>query len=220
MALQVILREGLDGVTVRGIAAEAGWSTGSLRHYFTDQHQLQAHVVQVATDTLRDRVLPRVQRARSSGAVIERVVSILEELLPLDAARQEEYALWTAVVEWERRHPPAEGSPTWRDQRALHRQCIALLRGQATTGDLDRARRPHPDPEVERWAALLHTFVDGLASQLVDTPAEITPAAARSLLRSLLQAVPSARRTEGTERNESVQRPADPSSRRTEREPK
>ncbi|WP_163544347.1 TetR/AcrR family transcriptional regulator [Occultella kanbiaonis] len=145
-ALRVVLRVGLDGVTVRGIATEAGWSTGSLRHYFANQHELQAYVMTAATEMLRDRMLPRVQRPRTSGSAVDRVVSIVAELLPLDAQRREEYALWVAVTEWERRHPPAGGSRTWRDQRALHRQCVAALRGQPTTSRIEDAGLPPPRP--------------------------------------------------------------------------
>nr|WP_154795499.1 TetR family transcriptional regulator C-terminal domain-containing protein [Occultella kanbiaonis] len=85
------------------------------------------------------------------------------------------------------------GSRTWRDQRALHRQCVAALRGQPTTSRIEDAGLPHPDPEVEEWAGVLHTFVDGLASQLVNTPGAVGPETAKDLLRSLLHAVPPAR---------------------------
>lgn len=187
VALRVILRDGLDGVTVRGIAAEAGWSTGSLRHYFANQHELQSYVVRYATDTTRARVLPRVQRPRQVASPVEHVASIVEELLPLDAERREEYALWSAIVEWERRYPPPGGSRTWQDQRALYRQCIAALQAKETAGDPAQALRPHPDAQVEEWAAILHTVADGLAAQLIATPAEMTPESARALLRSLLR---------------------------------
>ncbi|TDE58873.1 TetR/AcrR family transcriptional regulator [Nonomuraea mesophila] len=189
-AIRIILREGPAGVTVRGVAAEAGWSTGSLRHYFGNQRELQAYVVQATTDTLRRRLLPRVQRPRTKGSVVEQVATIVEEMLPLDAERREEYALWSAVVEWERQHPQEGGSVTWNDQRALHRQCVAALRGHEPVRDPGQAMGPHPDPEVELWAALLHTFVDGLAAQLVNTPGQVPPATAAHLLRSLLRAVP------------------------------
>lgn len=189
-AIRVILREGLSGVTVRGVAAEAGYSTGALRHYFSDQRALQEYVVRAATEELLRRVLPRVQRPRQLGSPTDRVAAIVEEVLPLDGERREEYALWSAVVEWERRHPPVEGSRTWRDQRALYRQCVAALRGVPTVDDPAHAAQPHPDPEVEEWAALLHTFVDGLASQLVNTPNELTPGTARNLLRTFLRHVP------------------------------
>ncbi|WP_328425241.1 TetR family transcriptional regulator C-terminal domain-containing protein [Micromonospora sp. NBC_00389] len=190
-AIRVILRDGLAGVTVRGVAVETGWSTGSLRHYFGNQRELQAYVVQATTDALRRRIVPRVQRPRTHGSVIERIATIVEEMLPLDAERREEYALWSAVVEWERQHPPDGGSVTWTDQRALYRQCIAALRGHETTSEPSQAAIPHPDAEVELWAALLHTFVDGLASQIINTPREVSAVAAARLLRSLLQAVPS-----------------------------
>lgn len=186
----MILREGLAGVTVRGVAAEAGWSTGSLRHYFGNQHELQAYVVRAATDALRLRVLPRVQRPRTQGSVVERIATIVEEMLPLDTERREEYALWSAIVEWERRHPPEGGSVTWSDQRALYRQCVAAMRGYESIREPDRATFPHPDAQVELWAALLHTFVDGLAGQIVNTPGEVSADTAAWLLRSLLQAVP------------------------------
>ncbi|MDQ2670022.1 MAG: TetR/AcrR family transcriptional regulator [Gemmatimonadota bacterium] len=189
-AIRLMVRDGLDAVTVRGVAAEAGWSTGSLRHYFADQRELQQHSVRAATDALRSRVLPRVQRPRSSPSAVERIALIVEELLPLDAARREEYALWAAITEYERRHRPTEGSRTWQDQRALYRQCIALLRSHETVADPDRAASRHPDSEVEAWAALLHTFVDGLASQIVDTPGQMPPETARSLLRFFLRSVP------------------------------
>lgn len=189
----MILREGLAGVSVRGVAAEAGWSTGSLRHYFSNQHELQAYVVRATTDTLRRRVLPRVQRPHTQGSVVERIATIVEEMLPLDAERREEYALWSAIVEWERQHPPEGGSTTWNDQRALYRQCIASIRGYETTREVSQATLPHPDAQVELWAALLHTFVDGLAAQIVNTPGEVSADTAARLLRSLLQAVPCAR---------------------------
>ncbi|WP_171074760.1 TetR/AcrR family transcriptional regulator [Nonomuraea basaltis] len=192
-AIRVILREGLAGVTVRGVAAEAGWSTGSLRHYFRNQHELQAYVVQATTDTLRRRVLPRVQRPRTASSVVEGIATIVEEMLPLDAGRLEEYALWSAVVEWERQHPPEGGSVTWNDQRALYRQCIASLRGFEATREPSQATLAHPDAQVELWAALLHTFVDGLAAQITNTPGEVSADTAAQLLRSLLQAVPRAR---------------------------
>jgi AcrR family transcriptional regulator len=33
-------REGLEAVTVRGVAEEAGWSTGAVVHYFADKEDL------------------------------------------------------------------------------------------------------------------------------------------------------------------------------------
>lgn len=40
----------------------------------------------------------------------------------------------------------------------------------------------------------MHTFVDGLAAQMVDTPSEMTVDAVRTLLRTFLRAVAEAQR--------------------------
>lgn len=186
--MKVVLGEGLDGVTVRGVASAAGCSTGALRHYFPTQRELQGHVMAAVAARLREEVLARVQGPHPGATMVEQIASIIEEMLPLDQTRRRELALWSALVEWERRNPPQGGSPIWADQRALYRQCIASLYGYPSLGGSPDAAQPHPDAQVERWAAVLHTFVDGLSSQLVDTPGQVCPEDARSLLRWLLQA--------------------------------
>src|SRR4030095_7790842 len=45
-------REGLEAVTVRRVAEEAGWSTGAVVHYFSDKEEL----LLFAFRTLADRV--------------------------------------------------------------------------------------------------------------------------------------------------------------------
>ena len=80
-------------------------------------------------------------------------------------------------------------------QRALYRQCSAALRGYGSVSEsAEAACRPHDEPSVESWAALMHTFVDGLAAQMVDTPSEMTVDAVRTLLRTFLRAVAEAQR--------------------------
>lgn len=39
-AARVIARSGIDGASMREIAAEAGWTTGTLVHYFANKHEL------------------------------------------------------------------------------------------------------------------------------------------------------------------------------------
>lgn len=44
-AMSLIARHGLDGVTMRAVAAEAGLSYGSLFHYFSSKDELLMHIV-------------------------------------------------------------------------------------------------------------------------------------------------------------------------------
>jgi AcrR family transcriptional regulator len=49
-AMRLIARHGLEGVTMRAVAAESGLSYGSLFHYFDSKEQLLMHAVQTTID--------------------------------------------------------------------------------------------------------------------------------------------------------------------------
>ena len=53
--MNLIARHGLEGVTMRAVAKEAGLSYGSLFHYFTSKDELLMHAVQqlMASQTKR-----------------------------------------------------------------------------------------------------------------------------------------------------------------------
>ena len=48
-AMRLIARHGLDGLTMRAVAAEAGLSYGSLFHYFNSTDELLMHAVRHTT---------------------------------------------------------------------------------------------------------------------------------------------------------------------------
>jgi AcrR family transcriptional regulator len=190
-ALRVVLRDGIAAATVRAVAAEAGWSSGSLRYYFATQGELRGFMADATQRRLRQRVQARIERPRTHGSIVERAASIVEELLPLDEERREEYALWLALAEWERAQPGAGDATNWAEQRGLHRLVVAALAGyEAARDEGERIEEPHRDARVEAWAEFLHVFTDGLAAQMMATPANMPPAAARSALRSFLATIP------------------------------
>jgi AcrR family transcriptional regulator len=148
-------REGLEAVTIRRVAAEAGWSTGALHHYFADKEELLLFAFQ----TVADRVGRRVAAARQSAA---EPLALARELLaiglPLDAERRAETRVWFAFLGLALTRPVLA-----RAQRAAYRHWRRLVadalreareRGQVEAG-LD----------VEREAAELVALVDGLAVQ-------------------------------------------------------
>ena len=55
-AMSLIARDGLEGVTMRAVAAEAGLSYGSLFHYFNSKDELLMHVVRHSTELQTKRV--------------------------------------------------------------------------------------------------------------------------------------------------------------------
>jgi AcrR family transcriptional regulator len=55
-AMRLIARDGLDGLTMRAVAAEAGLSYGSLFHYFNSKEELLIHAVRYSTSSQTQRV--------------------------------------------------------------------------------------------------------------------------------------------------------------------
>lgn len=55
-AMNLIARHGLEGVTMRAVAAEAGLSYGSLFHYFGSKDELLMHAVRYSTSLQTRRV--------------------------------------------------------------------------------------------------------------------------------------------------------------------
>jgi AcrR family transcriptional regulator len=78
-AARVIARSGVSGATMREVASEAGLTTGSLTHYFTDKRELLLFTLQASLEQRR-RGRPRPEDA--SGAALLR--TMLEGVLPTD----------------------------------------------------------------------------------------------------------------------------------------
>jgi AcrR family transcriptional regulator len=168
---RLVLREGIEGASLRRVAAEAGWSTGSLRHYFPTQSELLAF----AMELVMQRVTARVGAHRLSGDLRETAERLVREVLPLDAERHAEAQIWLAFTARSLVEPELR---ELRDRahlglRSLCTSAVELL------GASDAAR------EGER----LHALVDGLALHAVLDPATTTPARQLELLGAQLDAL-------------------------------
>lgn len=93
-AWRVIRREGIEGVSVRRVADEAGISLGSLRHYFVTQSELLAFSMRLVSD----RVTHRVENLVYNGEPRQYVEQLIGELLPLDEERRAECEVWLAFI--------------------------------------------------------------------------------------------------------------------------
>lgn len=89
-ACAVIARSGVDGATMRAVAAEAGCTTGMVRHYYADRQELVVAALDAATAAAGERILLREQDSPDD------LRGALAESLPLDTRRQEEWRVWTA----------------------------------------------------------------------------------------------------------------------------
>jgi AcrR family transcriptional regulator len=175
---RVVHRDGIEGATVRAVAAEAGWSPGSLRYYFPAQSGLLAFAMELVADRVRERIVT-LDRAGDLRTVVERA---LEQVVPLDAERRMEMEVWLAF--WARAQFDADlraqREETHQALRLLVRDCLAAL---AEAGLM----RPELSLEVE--TSRLHALLDGLALHGVTSPETTTPRRMRATLRAHLDAL-------------------------------
>lgn len=149
---RVILRGGVEGVSVREVAAEAGWSTGALRHYFGTKEDLLVSAARL----LEERVVRRLRERPGGLAPREAVRAVLCELLPLDEDRRMEGRIWFAYLSrgLVDKKLAREHEIVFDGAREL---CVRITREMSKIGQLV----PGLDPDRE--AVRLHALVDGLA---------------------------------------------------------
>jgi AcrR family transcriptional regulator len=165
---RVVTREGVEHASLRRVAAEAGWSTGSLRHYFQTQSELLAFAMELVVERVGERVAALGADA-DPRTLAER---LLHQVLPLDPERRAEMHVWLAFTTRALVDPSLRGL---RDRahaglRQLCRDAVALVGGSPS----------------EREAERLHALIDGLALHAVLDPATTTPARQTELLAAHL----------------------------------
>ncbi|GGN13080.1 HTH-type transcriptional regulator PksA [Lentzea pudingi] len=146
---RLIAARGLDAVSLRHVAAEAGVSMGRVQHYFATKDEM----LMFAFELISSRVAARFGALPVEDPA-ELLRAVLLELLPLSPAARAEAPvlaafLAQAVVE------PRLGEPL----RQGNGEMVAWLAGMIT------AVRPGGD--AERDAMALLAFVDGLMLQVL-----------------------------------------------------
>jgi AcrR family transcriptional regulator len=154
---RVIASRGPEAVTIRDVAAEAGWSSGALRHYLPTREDLLVFAFRLAGERATERI-------RAAGDASP--ATILEEAMPLDDERRQEALIWFAFVGLAPSHPTlaAELDRTYRD---LIARLATRVGGR-------------------RRAEVLFAAVDGITIQALAMPEVMTPARQRAALRTIL----------------------------------
>jgi AcrR family transcriptional regulator len=169
---RLIMREGVEAASIRRVADEAGWSTGSLRHYFATQSDLLSFAMELVTR----RVTERLETLPRTGTPQQRALAVLSQVLPLDPERHAEMQVWLAFT------TRAFVDPALRPRRDQAHAMLRRLCRQITVALGARA----PALAAER----LHALVDGLALHAVLAPGTTTPDRQREILAVHLQELP------------------------------
>ncbi|MFF9111879.1 TetR/AcrR family transcriptional regulator [Streptomyces sp. NPDC014776] len=180
---RLILSRGLEGVSVRTVAKEAGLSTGALRHYFAGQSDVLTFAMQLVIDRVRARV-QALEPQPDAGATVLRAV---EELLPLDAERRAEAEVWLAFT------VRAQTDPALRALRDTSYELLQDLCHRLV--EALRQDDPGTDPDLRVEGERLYALIDGLVVHCVIRPDRATPSLMRDVIaRHLSELTRSGRR--------------------------
>lgn len=166
---RLVMREGIEAASIRRVAEEAGWSPGSLRHYFATQSDL----LSFAMELVSRRIVERLEALPTTGTPQQRALAVLSQVLPLDPERHAEMQVWLAFTTRSFVDP---GLRVRRDE--AHLQLRELCRKVAAG-----LRAVEPALAAER----LHALIDGLALHAILAPSTTTPARQRQILARHLE---------------------------------
>ncbi|MBT2384794.1 TetR/AcrR family transcriptional regulator [Streptomyces sp. ISL-11] len=154
---RIACARGLDGASLRDVAAEAGISLGQLQHYFSSKDEMLVFALGHISDLAARRVGERLSTLPGTPAPRDVLRESVREMLPLDEKSRTghlvQIAYFVRAVHDERlRGHAKEGVPALRE----------FFAGQVRSG-IDRGEiAPDRNPDTE--AALLIALIDGLGS--------------------------------------------------------
>jgi TetR/AcrR family transcriptional repressor of bet genes len=152
----IIVTSGLNAVTVRSVAAAAGFSTAVVSHYFQSKRDLLFYSYRRA----EARATERLQAAAAQGGDALR---ILECLLPLTPEARRDWMVW--AVFWGEALADPELSAEQRSQfRKARRRFERLIAGSLRAAGTRRTRR------VQEDARRVLTVLIGLVVQAAFDP--------------------------------------------------
>ncbi|MGP4019502.1 TetR/AcrR family transcriptional regulator [Saccharopolyspora sp. 5N708] len=164
---RLIVRHGLEAVTMRHVAAEAGVSLGQVQHYFASKDELLMLALERVSEELGARIGACIAESAESGPR-SLVRAVLVEMLPLDEQRRTEAHVAFAFL------ARAAVVPALAEVlRAGYDQFRDFLTEQIEVGQ--RLGQVAADRDARREAVALLAMLDGLtAHALVEhhSPAE------------------------------------------------
>jgi AcrR family transcriptional regulator len=149
---QVIARDGVDGISIRSVAAVSGWSSGALRHYFSTRAELLAF----ACEQVIEQVTERIQALRHPGGPVSAVRAILLETMPVDETRHTEGSIAFAFLALGLGDPELARVQR-RHFTGMYELCLRLVEDLAERNALAQTGQ-----DVETLARRMHAVVDGL----------------------------------------------------------
>lgn len=177
--LRVVSEGGVEALTVRAVAAQAGISPGLVHHYYPAGKTALLHAaVSLAVTRGMERMIAALDGRRGVAAV--RAAAL--ELLPVTAERRSEWTAWAALWGAILTEPALRAEQV--DRLVAWREVLdALLTQAVDDGELA------DDVDTELMAFQLAAFLDGLGMHALVDPQLLPGDALEARLESFLATV-------------------------------
>ncbi|WP_411288504.1 TetR/AcrR family transcriptional regulator [Phenylobacterium sp.] len=175
-ALNVISRDGLEGLTVREVAREAGFTTGALTHYFKSKDD----VLIAASEHAAEQVRAPMEEAALESSARAALRHLLYTALPTTTVMKRRWRFWMAF--WER---AAHSPQVNRVMKERYREWSGRIAGQ-----ICRAQEQGEAPaalDADLTARELVALVDGIGVQVL-IAGKLAAPAQRRFIDSLIEA--------------------------------
>ena len=174
-ALQVITRLGIEGLTVREVAREAGYTTGALTHYFRSKDELLIAASEHAAYVSRGDM----DQVAEHSSALEGLRRLVYSVLPTSALTRDRWRFWMAF--WERAaHSPEVGKVMRERYREWTKRLTGLLKRAQQDGEIGA------NLNVDHAARELVALIDGIAVQVLIGSSRFTGPLQRQYVDSLL----------------------------------
>lgn len=172
---RIVADYGMEAVTVRNVAREAGFSSTIVSHYFRNKHDLLTFTY----GSIRTRAVQMVDDAFLRDAD---VLDCFETLLPINEANLADWQAWFGF--WGKTtSDPSLNAERLANVEATNQLFQRILKHAKQRGELPR------DLNTAVHANRIQMFINGLASFVVMNPAAWPPAAQRAALAVELDAM-------------------------------
>lgn len=168
--LRIAARRGLESVSLRHVADEAGVSAGMVQHYFRTKDEMMTFAFEV----VRERVEARVEDVGTSPSPVALARAILTQLLPYDRRRRDEARVTLAFMAYAAVHPPI--AKRLRDDNARLRSLVAGLIADA-----------HPRLDADATAGAMLALMEGLGLHALH--GDVTPDGALAIFDAYADSV-------------------------------
>lgn len=164
----LVAEMGIEAVTIRDVAREAGYSTTIVSHYFRNKKDLLVFTVKES----RLRSQRRVEEAAGADADLQ---TCLEEFLPLDRTRLSEWRTWFGF--WgTAKSDPDIAAERLTAQHESHDLIVGLLETERSKGKLPKAL------DCGYHATRLQAVINGFAGLVTMDPDAWPPRRQRAML--------------------------------------